>query len=109
LGAAELAGLRRYQVVQLDTYLGTPLQFQPDYVTTIAEMAATAAPNTVFLLDTRIDLPGMSKENEIEEHMLRLRNIAPSSWGRTSERDLPSSFAEDVAPEALPAPAKEGP
>lgn len=109
LGAAELAGVRRYQVVQLDSYLGVPYTLQPDYVQAIAQMAATAAPDTVFLLDTRIELPGMTKGNEIEEHMLHLRDIAPSSWERTSERDLPSPSTQEAIPEALPAPAKETP
>jgi hypothetical protein len=108
LGAAELAGLRRYRVVQLDTYLGLPFQVPPNYTETIAQLAATASPDTVFLLDTRIDLPGMIEGNEVQEHMLRLRNIAPSSWERTSERDIPRSTTQDVVPELLPAPAKEG-
>jgi protease-4 len=114
LGAAELAGLRRYQVVQLDAYFGLPIQAQPDYMATIAELAATASPDTVFLLDTRIALPGMLDGNALQEHMLRLRRIAPASWEPTSERDLPTTqdgvpeIAPEMDVEMNPAPAKEG-
>lgn len=108
LGAAELTGLRRYQVVRLDAYLGVPFALQPEFVQTISEMTAAASPDTVFLLDSRINLPGMIEGDEVQEHMLRLRNISPSSWEPTSERDLPRTSTQQVAPQELPAPAKEG-
>jgi protease-4 len=108
LGAAEIAGLRRYQVVQLDTYLGIPLQLQPDYMQTITELAETAAPDTIFLLDNRIPLPGMMEGNELQEHMLRLRNISPASWERTSERELPESSIEEITPKTAPQSSKGG-
>lgn len=106
LGAAEIAGLRRYQVVQLDAYLGVTMQVQPDYMQTITEMAETAAPDTVFLLDNRIPLPGMMEGNELQDHMLRLRNISPASWERTSERELPESELEEVIPKIAPQSSK---
>lgn len=112
LGAAELAGLRHYRVVQLDAYLGMNVPVQPDYMKTINDLAANASPDTVFLLDTRIPLPGMLEGDEVQEHMLRLRNIAPASQNRTSERDLPRTTTQETAPGATPeapqAPAKEG-
>ena len=98
LGAAELAGLRRYRVVELDTYLGLPFSTPPDYTESIKKMADTAPPNSVFLLDSRINLPGMIEGNEIQEHMLRLRDISPSSWERTSDRELPSNATQESAP-----------
>jgi protease-4 len=108
LGAAELAGLRRYHVVQLDEYLGLPVQTQPDYMQTLANLAANAGPDTIFLLDTRIALPGMMDGNVLEEHMLHLRDISPSSWERTSERDLPSSSLEEVTSKVAPLTNKGG-
>ncbi|MCC6455485.1 MAG: S49 family peptidase [Caldilineaceae bacterium] len=116
LGAAELAGLRRYRVVQLDDYLGLSLQLQPNYMETISQLAATAAPDTIFLLDTRIALPGMIEGDALEKHMLHLRAISPASWDRTSERDIPRTTTQEIAPESspgqtpglMPAPAKEG-
>jgi protease IV len=116
LGAAELAGLRRYRVVELDDYLGLSFQVQPDYMETIAQLAATASPDTIFLLDTRIALPGMVEGDALEEHMLHLRDISPASWERTRERDFPGTTTQEIAPETspgltpglIPAPAKEG-
>jgi protease-4 len=99
LGAAEIAGLRRYRVVQLDSYLGITMEVPPDYMATIAELTATAAPDTIFLLDSRIPLPGMIEGSEVQEHMLHLRNIAPASCERTSERDLPNPVLDGVIPE----------
>jgi protease-4 len=101
IGAAELAGLRRYRVESLVTYFGTPAPTQPDYLQTIAELTANASPDTIFLLDSRIPLPNMMDGNALEEHMMRLRGIAPASWERTSERDLPQSF-QDVTPKVAP-------
>jgi protease-4 len=106
IGAAELAGLSSYRVEPLDAYFGIPVSVQPDYMQTIEKMTAEASPDTVFLLDTRIALPGMMESDALEEHMLRLRNIAPASWERTSERELPSSF-QDVAPKVAPLSDKD--
>ena len=108
LGAAELAGLRRYQVVQLDEYLGMPVPVQPDYMQTLTNLAENAGPDTIFLLDTRIALPGMMDGNALEDHMLHLRDISPASWERTSERDLPSSSLEEVTPKVAPLSDKGG-
>jgi ClpP class serine protease len=108
LGAAEIAGLRRYRVVQLDAYLGRTLQVEPDYMATVAEMTATAGPDTVFLLDSRIPLPGMMEGNELQEHMLRLRGLSSASWKRSGERDLPGSALDSVMPKATPQAAKGG-
>lgn len=105
LGAAELAGLSNYRVVQLDAYLGFDLQVQPDYAETISNMAASAPPDSVFLLDSRIRLPGMQEGNEVEEHMLRLRDISPAS---TNNRNLPSNEIQGIIPGADSAPSKEG-
>jgi protease-4 len=107
LGAAEIAGLRRYRVESLDTYFGIPVQVQPDYMETIRRLTANASPDTVFLLDSRIPLPGMVEGDALQEHLMRLRNIAPSSWERTSERELPTSL-QGVKPKATPQPAKGG-
>jgi hypothetical protein len=68
----------------------------------VAQLADEAGPNTVFLLDSRIPLPGMSDANELEQHMLRLRNMTPASWQRP--RDLPATAIDELLPDAsLPA------
>jgi protease-4 len=105
LGAAELAGLSNYRVVQLDDYLGFDFQVQPDFEQTILDIAASAPPGSVFLLDSRIRLPGMQEGNEVEEHMLRLRDISPSS---TNNRNLPSNAIQGIIPGADSVPTKEG-
>jgi protease-4 len=91
LGAAELAGLRRYQVQPLDTYLGVNMQPQPPYQQAVTKMTTNMAPDTVFLLDDRIPLPGMSDSNALEEHMLQLRNIDPNTWSPTRDPKLPAA------------------
>lgn len=108
LGAAEIAGLRRYRVVQLESYLGLVLPTQENYMATITEMTENAGPDTVFLLDSRIPLPGMMDGNAVEEHMLHLRDISPASWERTSERDLPSTALDELKPQTAPQPVKGG-
>jgi hypothetical protein len=50
----------------------------------------------------------MMEGNELQEHMLRLRNISPASWERSSERDLPSTSMQEVTPKVDPPPAKGG-
>jgi protease-4 len=96
LGAAEIAGLRRYRVVDLESYYAAPVQDEPDYMATIARMTASAGPDTVFLLDSRIPLPGMVEGNALQEHMLRLREVAPASL---DERTLPSNTIDNLKPE----------
>ncbi len=105
LGAAELAGLSNYRVVQLDDYLGIDLQVESDFNQTILDIATSAPPGSVFLLDSRIRLPGMQEGNEVEEHMLRLRDISPAS---TNSRNLPSNAIQGIIPGADSVPTKEG-
>lgn len=108
LGAAEIAGLRNYRVVQLDDYLGLTLHTQPNYMETVSRLAEEAGPNTVFLLDSRIPLPGMTDSNALEEHMLRLRDLAPASWQRPAARDLPTTALDELRPDDASLPATGG-
>ena len=106
LGAAEIAGLRRYRVVQLVDYLNFSFATQPNYMETVAEMTRNAGPDTVFLLDSRIALPGMIEGNALEEHMLRLREVAPASIDSVQPNAI-----NQVKPKALPetkTPSQEG-
>jgi protease-4 len=108
LGAAELAGLRRYRVEQLDSYLGVSMEWQPDMMATIADMSANAGPDTIFLLDSRIPLPGMVEGNALQEHMLRLRNLAPATIERNREGDGVGNSLQDLTPKVTPQPKKGG-
>ncbi len=98
LGAAEIAGLRRYRIEPLDSYLGVSMEVQPEYQESITKMAANMGPDTVFMLDDRVALPGIGDGNAIEEHMLQLRNLSPHSGSRASDRLLPAE--EGVEPQS---------
>ena len=78
--AAELAGLRDYRVVDLleDQGAGEPL-LQPDYRSSIEQMVESAPPDAVFLIDSRIPLPGLDASSQLEQYMLHLRSISPAS------------------------------
>jgi len=102
-----LAGLRRYDVVNLLDYLASrdapPLQ--GDYDQAVKAMVETAPPDAVFLLDSRIPLPGLHDSTDVERHLLRLREIAPASLG--SVPDPARAGAPAVA--ATPTPTGEQP
>lgn len=96
LGAAELAGLTRYQVVHLEDFYGlsTPVE-PPDFITAVRQMVETAPPDAVFLLDTRIPLPGVETDSEVERHLRSLRG-------------LPSASPTPVIPQETPQLSGEG-
>jgi protease-4 len=77
---AELAGLRDYKVIDLlkDPGVSDSL-LQPDYRSSIKHLVETAPPDAVFLIDSRIPLPGLDDSSELERHMLHLRSISPAS------------------------------
>ena len=78
IGAAELAGIRRYRTVNLLDYFGRePAVTPPDYTVSLKRMVETAPPDAVFLVDTRIPLPGLGESSAVEQHMLRLRGLLP--------------------------------
>jgi hypothetical protein len=87
-------------VVQLDSYFGVPMPVQIDYMETVAQMTANAGPDTVFLLDSRIPLPGMIEGDALEEHMLRLRNLPPRAPAQRNERTLPDALNVQPATES---------
>lgn len=99
LGAAELAGLTHYRVVRLDSYLGIEFKIAPDYVSAVAEMAATAPPDAIFLLDSRVPLPGLDESSAIEQHMLKLRSLSPYADPRPRKAVLPPAAANPDAQE----------
>ena len=75
-----MAGLRDYSVVDLlDRSGAEDAMFQPDYRSTVKQMVETAPPDAVFLIDSRIPLPGLYERSEVERHLLHLRAIAPAS------------------------------
>jgi protease-4 len=94
LGAAELAGVSRYRVMNLSDYFGgREVTVQPDYTAAVKAMVETAPPEAVFLLDTRIPLPGIQENSAVEQHMLRLKGMLPGAV-------QPPAAAPAAAPES---------
>jgi protease-4 len=76
LSAAELAAVTRYGVVNLvDFYRRPAPATPPDFTVAVRQMVETAPPAAVFLLDTRIPLPGIESDNAVERHLLHLRGL----------------------------------
>ena len=88
--AAELAGLRDFAVVDLlERQAADGAVFQPDYRSAVKRMVETAPPDAVFLIDSRIPLPGLQENTEVERHLLHLRAISPASLDSVPMRDEP--------------------
>lgn len=79
LGAAEIAGLSRYNIVTLTDYLGISMPVSQEFALDPARIVKEAPPGTTFLLDTRVPLPTVYKPSAVEQHMLDLREAAPAS------------------------------
>jgi len=86
LDAAELAGAKKYQVVELSDYLGLPAEPSFD----VQSLIEGALPGTVFLLDSRIPLAG-----NMQETLMTDSSYPP--WGKSpvlgdSRSDAPLPF-----------------
>lgn len=102
-GAAELAGVRNYGIVDLRSYLGRgPVVPSPSFDIAVKAMVESAPPDAVFLLDSRIPLPGLSEPSAVERHLLHLRGLAPAAPQTDATHLLP------VAPDAPSVPAGKG-
>lgn len=78
--AAELAGVERYQAVDLVEYFNMqPETSTPSIESSIRSIAENTTPETVFLLDSRIALPGMAEATDLERHLLKLRSVDAGS------------------------------
>jgi protease-4 len=99
-GAAELAGLPAYRVVDLEEYLGIePLETTiPNLETAAQSLIEQALPDTIFLLDSRISLMPGVEQSALNEHLLslRARDINPSPGGPAPEAT--PDFLRDVLP-----------
>ena len=98
-GADELTGLRRYDVVNLLDYLAAKeAPLQRDYREAVKAMVETAPPDAVFLLDSRIPLPGLHDSTDVERHLLRLREIAPASLDSVPDPARADAFTATATP-----------
>lgn len=101
-GAAELAMLRDYDVVDLLARADTDgAMLQPDFQSAVKRMVESAPPDAVFLVDSRIPLPGLYESSEVERHLLHLREISPASL-----ETVPMHGAAAESP--VPAPSQIG-
>lgn len=102
LGAAELAGLDDYRVVELEEYLALapPMEEVPALESSVQSLIESALPNTIFLLDSRISLTPAVEHSAVNEYLLSLRapEIAPSDW-EPSSRSVPN-FLQSLIPGA---------
>ncbi len=86
LAAAELGGVKKYQVVDLTDYLGLPFEPTMLEASTVQSWLDDALPGTVLLLDSRIPLAGSAQETPLIEWLY-------SRWGESpmSVRDQPGA------------------
>lgn len=100
LGAAELAGLSDYGIVDLAGYLGiTPPQTETGFARSIERMVASAPPETIYLLDSRISLGDLAASSDLNSHLLRLRPTHQSHFRTPQSLNLPD-FLRNAAPAA---------
>lgn len=91
LAAAEMAGVTDYNVADLLGFFGFDfsLEYQEPLFNreeALQERLATAPPDALFFLDSRIPLTPMIKRTALEQHLLHLRATAPIREGMTKEK-----------------------
>ena len=97
VAAASLAGLDNYRTVDLVGYLGfySDEPEQPTEGYSVHSMVERAPPDAIFLLDSRIPLPGSLEGTELDRHLLKLRNIDAASLGPIQSR-FGAAFGERI-------------
>lgn len=100
LGAAELAGLDAYSVVDLGEYLGIepPLEGVPPLESSVQSLIEDALPNTIFLLDSRISLAPAVDQSAVEEYLLSLRGSQTTSPIRSGSAPSVPDFLQNLIP-----------
>jgi protease-4 len=87
LDAAEMAGVKKYQVVELTDYLGLPFEPSLD----VQSLIDDAWPGTVFLLDSRIPLAGSTQATLVTDSLYPLWSQSPAPVRSQSAPLLPFS------------------
>jgi protease-4 len=85
LAAAELAGIRDYNVAELLGFFGFDftLEYQEpvfNFADALTQRLAHAPAEAVFFLDSRIPLTAMIERTALEQHLLQLRATAPGPF-----------------------------
>ena len=80
IAAADLAGVAEYAVVDLAEFLDlVPAEPGTSVEASIKAMMESTQPDTVFLLDSRLALPGVNDNSALTRHLLELRKIDSGS------------------------------
>ena len=84
-GAAELAGVDNYQVVNLREFLdmAPAAPPTPEIAASVTRMMNSAPPDAVFLLDSRMALPQAAAASDLDKQLMRLRNVDPATLSAT--------------------------
>ena len=80
-----MAGVKKYQVVELTDYLGLPFESGSD----VQSLIEDALPGTVFLLDSRIPLAGNVQETLVTDPFYPLWGKSPAPVRGRSDAPLP--------------------
>lgn len=91
--AAELAGLANWSTVNLEEWLGieAPVTQYLSMEEAVERMVVQAPPNSLYMLDDRIALPGVVTRDDLMAHLASLRPDASRSF-------LPASLSESSLP-----------
>ncbi len=79
--AAELAGLDNWQVADLEQWFNLPAPVYSDYplAQQVARMVMQAPPNSLYMLDDRLALPGILTRSDVVAQLLKLRPDAATA------------------------------
>jgi ClpP class serine protease len=92
--AAELAGLATWQTVDLETWLNMPAP-EIAYLglaEAVERMVVQAPPNSLYMLDDRIALPGIVTRDDLMRHLASLRPDASRSF-------MPNALSTSALPD----------
>jgi len=79
IAAAEMSGVSTYQTVDLMQYYGLEWPMSFSFQADVRNLVETAPPEAVFLIDSRIPLPDLALETDLDRHLMRLRESSRGS------------------------------
>lgn len=113
LGAAELAGVSEYDVVDLAKHVGVASPNQPQFaansatginpgafVEQVQELVAQAPSETIYFLDSRIPLTAYDPASDVEAHLLALRAAEVNPVGAIPNQKLINKAVNQAANKA---------
>lgn len=104
-GAAELAALRDFRTVELITYYGLEevnTTSTDPLASRVQRLLAGASPDTIYMMDDRVPLPGNAAGGALLEHLGRLRATAAGPLERQLQTSAHPGPWADAAGETTP-------